>query len=230
MNPNEYQKLAQVTESPVNDEMRSRIKIAYPHLVDRFRQIMTLADEMDAIKRYLFYGKMPTELARKVVVEQMKDDVGYYQVADFAIRLLHSGIGIFTEVGEYLDAIMDLVHVDDDSPEYEKIMLNLREELGDFNWYNALGCNAIAVDLGQVMESNINKLEARYGDKFDAFRSVNRDLGKEMEALQSPNMTGDTITVSCERCGQDFQTSNVKDIWCSGCLKEMEERTPTPEK
>ena len=50
----------------------------------------------------------------------------------------------------------------------------LQKELGDVLWYAALACNALGVQMGDVMEANIAKLRRRYPEGFSAERSRNR--------------------------------------------------------
>lgn len=49
------------------------------------------------------------------------------------------------------------------------------EELGDVAWYLAVLCNAIGSDLDTVMEENLKKLEQRYPEGFDPYRSQHRN-------------------------------------------------------
>ena len=49
------------------------------------------------------------------------------------------------------------------------------EELGDVAWYLAVLCSAIGSDLDTVMEENLKKLEKRYPEGFDPYRSQHRN-------------------------------------------------------
>lgn len=49
------------------------------------------------------------------------------------------------------------------------------EELGDVAWYLAVLCDAIGSDLDTVMEENLKKLEQRYPEGFDPYRSQHRN-------------------------------------------------------
>ena len=44
--------------------------------------------------------------------------------------------------------------------------------------------NELDIPFDDIMEKNIAKLKARYGDKFSEHRATNRDLDKEREALE----------------------------------------------
>ncbi|MFK8137311.1 MAG: nucleoside triphosphate pyrophosphohydrolase family protein [Bdellovibrionales bacterium] len=95
-------------------------------------------------------------------------------------RLLHAGIGLATEGGEFLDALKKHVF-------YGKELdtVNLAEEMGDIFWYCAIISDELGVDFDAVMKTNIDKLKARYGDKFTEEAAENRDLNTERKILES---------------------------------------------
>lgn len=96
------------------------------------------------------------------------------------LRLLHAAIGLCTETGELQDALKKSIF-------YGKPLdrTNLAEELGDVMWYIAIACDALGVSLEGVMEKNIAKLKARYGDKFTQHAALNRNLEAERTILES---------------------------------------------
>lgn len=94
-------------------------------------------------------------------------------------RLLHAGIGISTEAGEFLDALKKHIFY---GKELDKV--NLAEEMGDLFWYMAIVADELGFEFEEVMEKNITKLKARYGDKFSEEKAENRDLDKEREILE----------------------------------------------
>lgn len=94
-------------------------------------------------------------------------------------RLLHGGIGLATEAGEFLDALKKHIFY---GKEIDKV--NLREEMGDLFWYCAIIADQLEVDFSQVMERNITKLKARYGEKFSEDRANTRDLTSERKILE----------------------------------------------
>ncbi len=94
-------------------------------------------------------------------------------------RLLHAGIGLATEAGEFLDALKKHVF-------YGKELdtVNLSEEMGDIFWYCALIADELGVDFSKVMDTNIAKLKARYGEKFSETKAENRNLKAERNILE----------------------------------------------
>lgn len=98
------------------------------------------------------------------------------------IDLLHAGVGLATESGEFLDALKKSIF-------YGKELdtVNLAEELGDLLWYIALALRAVDSDFDTQMYINIEKLKARFPDKFTEFHAENRDLAVERNILEFPN-------------------------------------------
>ena len=93
-------------------------------------------------------------------------------------RLLHAGIGLSTEAGEFLDALKKHIFY---GKELDKV--NLAEEMGDLFWYMAIVADELGFEFEEVMQNNIAKLKARYGDKFTEEKADKRDLNTERDIL-----------------------------------------------
>lgn len=95
------------------------------------------------------------------------------------IRILHAAIGLATEAGEVQDALKKHVF-------YGKPLdtVNIAEELGDIFWYMAIMADALDVSFADIMDKNIAKLKARYGDKFTEGAALNRDIPAERAILE----------------------------------------------
>jgi NTP pyrophosphatase (non-canonical NTP hydrolase) len=85
-------------------------------------------------------------------------------------RLLNAALGLCGEAGEFADTLKKAEFHAHPLDEAE-----LRKELGDVLWYAALACDALGVQLGDVMAANIEKLRRRYPDGFSSARSIDRD-------------------------------------------------------
>ena len=94
-------------------------------------------------------------------------------------RLLHAGIGMATEAGEFLDSLKKHIFY---GKELDRV--NLKEEMGDLFWYLAIACDELGVEFEPLMETNIAKLKARYGEKFTEERAEKRDLETERQILE----------------------------------------------
>ena len=106
---------------------------------------------------------------------------GYVKECNSAsIDLLHASMGIVTEAGELQDALKKHYFY---GKELDKT--NVKEEVGDLLWYCAIILESLDTDFESVMQTNIDKLKARYPNKFTEESAVNRDLNKEREILEN---------------------------------------------
>lgn len=99
-------------------------------------------------------------------------------------RLLHAGIGLSTEGGEFLDALKKHIFY---GKELDRV--NLAEELGDIFWYLAIASDELGIEFETVMNRNIEKLKARYGEKFSEEKAEERDLKTEREILEKQSFS-----------------------------------------
>lgn len=139
---------------------------------DSIRSLQTL----DKFKKHKFYGK---ELDSSLKPKKIQTTVSEFSRDDEAEKILHAMIGIATESGELLEAIYKSKW---GGQNFDKT--NLKEELGDLFWYMAILFREFEFDLEDVLQININKLRARYGEKFSQEGAINRNLDKEREILE----------------------------------------------
>lgn len=105
------------------------------------------------------------------------------------VRLLHAAMGLVTEAGEFMNALKTHIF-------YGKSQdtTNLKEELGDLLWYIAIALNELGEKSFEgIMNTNIAKTKARYGDKFGEMQAKNRDLVKEREILENQGIRFNTV-------------------------------------
>ena len=96
--------------------------------------------------------------------------------ADVAIqRLLTASVGISAESGEFMEIVKKMIF--QGKPCNEDNLEHLKIELGDIMWYVAQACMALEVDMNEVLDTNIKKLEKRYPEgHFSEFYSENRKV------------------------------------------------------
>jgi len=110
------------------------------------------------------------------------DKAHYEDVAKRAFHcaeLVHYTDGLVTESGEIKDMMKK--HIAYGVP---LDLINLKEEIGDLFWYIARICDLQGWTFEEIMDLNINKLQARYPDKFTLDGAVNRDLAVERKILE----------------------------------------------
>lgn len=107
------------------------------------------------------------------------------QLSRVNLRVLHALMGMQTETAELTDAVKRHIFY---GTELDKV--NLVEEIGDIFWYIAILLDELKVDVGDkasfehAMKVNIDKLRARYPNKFTEHDAVNRDLKTERDILE----------------------------------------------
>lgn len=89
--------------------------------------------------------------------------------------LLTAGIGMGSEAGEFQEIVKKIIF---QGKEYnDDTRFHMKRELGDVLWYVANAATALGYSLDEIVEGNIAKLEARYPNGFEVYRSENRAEG-----------------------------------------------------
>jgi len=127
---------------------------------------------LDRMKKAVFYGRVTP------LIEISPGDRPLKATKE-DLQLLHFAMGMVTESAEILEAVYDYIF---NGKELD--VVNIREEIGDLAWYAAIFFRQTESDLEYILETNINKLRARYGEKFSSEKALNRDLDTEREILE----------------------------------------------
>ncbi|HQJ57032.1 MAG TPA: nucleoside triphosphate pyrophosphohydrolase family protein [Caldisericia bacterium] len=93
--------------------------------------------------------------------------------------LLHMALGMQTESAEISDILKKKLAYNKDID-----WINLKEEIGDLMWYIMNLCTFNNFDLEEILQTNINKLRARFPEKFTEEKALNRDLKVERKILE----------------------------------------------
>lgn len=91
---------------------------------------------------------------------------------DMDALLLDGVLGLNGEAGECADIMKKHLY---QGHSLDKV--HLMKELGDCAWYLAIAAHALGYTLNEVFEANVHKLQERYPEGFDEFRSRNRRVG-----------------------------------------------------
>lgn len=189
---NEYIKLATVTEAPVYPVLQ-RLK-DNPEMLELFyedmKKTIAVLQNLDKWKKTLYYGKQyPGFKTKKSWWDKVKSffkkkqklsTIDDTEFGHFTIRLLHGSVGIATESCELMEAIEKYLS----GKEIYIDKVNVREELADVGWYQNVLFDLLETNANDSFELWYQKLEKRYGDKFDAFKANNRDLVAERKLLE----------------------------------------------
>lgn len=82
--------------------------------------------------------------------------------------LHHAVFGLTSEAGEVAGILQKVYQ----GHEFDKE--HIKKELGDCLWMIAEACESLGFDMEDVMQTNIDKLKARYPEGFSADRSLHR--------------------------------------------------------
>lgn len=150
--------------------------VSQPYLAALLGGISSRIDELDKVKKALFYGKGFHAFEAGQTCENLPDLIG----ADGckSVDIIHGIIGKITEAGELAEALLKCF----DGQKLD--IANLLEEVGDGQWYDAIICQAIGTTFDQVQRTNIDKLRARFPNKFTEYDANNRNLGIERQILE----------------------------------------------
>ena len=91
-------------------------------------------------------------------------------------RLLTAAVGMCAEAGEFTEIVKKMIF--QGKPVNEENLYHMKRELGDIMWYIAQACMGLRTSIDEIIEMNVEKLEARYpGGEFDVHFSENRKEG-----------------------------------------------------
>lgn len=144
---------------------------------------------LDAIKKNIFYDKdinaeqwdsNLNTITSMDVFESKHFNLKDSSKLNLDPRLFHAIIGIATESTELVEAVIKAINTGNDIDH-----VNVREELGDLNWYQAIAIDASNANWEDILNKNIAKLKHRYPEKFTSDKAINRDLSTERAILES---------------------------------------------
>ena len=144
---------------------------------------------LDAMKKNIFYGKPIdwNKLAKafddiRFISEKMPCalNADMHDRLDVDPRIFHSIVGICTESGELAELLARTIGF----PENGFDVVNFGEELGDIDWYKAIGTDATGLNPDNILDTVIKKLQKRYPDKFTSDDAINRNVDAERSLLE----------------------------------------------
>ena len=160
-----------------------------------------ISEVLDAFKKNTYYGKefeyqkidtildniiMNAASTRLMMRQfsQMAEEPKNQMIAEVSTfmnpRVLHALLGIFTESGELLNNV--------GKKDDEIDLVNIKEELGDIEYYNALLCDALNIDIEHCYTAVIAKLKSRYPEKFTTGAAIDRDVDAERKILEDASL------------------------------------------
>ncbi len=139
--------------------------------LDHLKRVMTYGDKLRINPPLVTLGMV--ELDEPFSIQESEEQ------REKRLLLAHALLGMITEALELAPILQGLLvgqPID---------QTNLREELGDSNWYMALAEFSMGSDLSSITAANVRKLAKRYkGGVFTSHEALNRDLDAERGELE----------------------------------------------
>ena len=146
------------------------------------RGFIAFGNILDMLKKNIYYGKeidyqtlhqhaaIAWLAASQVDPKENGHNLEKKRPFDVDPRLFHALVGIATESTELIEAL-------DKALKGEELDgVNVKEELGDVNWYQAIAIDTLDADFDTVLNTVIEKLKARFPEKFTSEDAIHRDL------------------------------------------------------
>ena len=129
--------------------------------------------DLETYQEYAYYtasdeSKIFDKFISNLQIEQMETDVNL-------ALLMTSSIGLASEGGEFTEIVKKVLFQGKTMD--QSVRFHMERELGDILSYLSYACNALNINLQQVMEENERKIRARYPEGFSISRSENRAEG-----------------------------------------------------
>lgn len=161
-------------------------RIPLDHFAEVIAKAIAALNELDAIKKTLFYGRdagVPAPAnEHSATLARLPDwlaEDGSEEAQRNAINIVHGIIGKATEAGELLEALAATAV---EGATFDGV--NAIEEVGDGFWYDAILLRALGSNFGEAQTVNIAKLRARFPNAFTEYDANNRDLFEERKILE----------------------------------------------
>ena len=125
------------------------------------------------------YGDFVTKVTSEPSMDQTTLDARMKEIDSSSqiesARLITAALGLGSETGEFVEIVKKMFL--QGKPASEDNIFHMKRELGDIMWYWATACMALKLDPYEVIKENQDKLESRYGEKFEINRSEHRKDG-----------------------------------------------------
>lgn len=148
-------------------------------------EFIAAAERLDKMKKSLFYGRDLPEEALGDPIDQFVGEANTPETHHFDPDILHGIIGIATEAGELVEALVKATFSPPGAAAETFDLVNMAEEVGDVFWYQAILARKAGMSFDQIQRMVIDKLRLRFGDKFTEYDANNRNLDAERQLLDA---------------------------------------------
>lgn len=173
MDQKEYLKASERTEKkfPEGLELTGDNQVVLNFLMS---DLSTIGKAVDHVKRHLIYG---ADMELKPPQSDFTPNAK--QLSNQQAEMLHAALGKVTEGIEFIEMVTESINANKGFD-----VANALEEVGDGMWYDAMVLRLIGSDFDNAAQINIDKLTARFPEKFTQEAALNRDLDTERQILE----------------------------------------------
>jgi len=175
----EYIKLAVRTESRINPKTGVGFTRDERLLHAAIGMVTEVGELLDAIKKHIFYGK---QLDRVNMQEEIGDLCWYVALASDVLNITPEAV--IRGSADVFCQVISIVHVSANCLVFVHNEVAVVNALSDIMGSIFTICEVKSFSLGDILDTNIAKLKARYPDKFDTDKALNRDLKLERKILE----------------------------------------------
>lgn len=186
MESKEYQKKVLRTDVEDYSGFQTRLAENRQTVHTAIRGFMISSGVLDLMKKKIAYDAQPDKLFRidaenSAILLNFNDPIFLDKIAESEklSQLLHYIIGMITECNELMVALTK------GAVTGNLDIINIGEEISDVEWYKSILCERLGLDVGQLLDANIKKLEARYPEKFNNDNANIRNLKVERDILEN---------------------------------------------
>lgn len=160
--------------------------IASAQILDQFKRSVFYKTDIDRTKFTHYAAELRAvaielDMTTDYALAGPRDDLAL--LTDFNTRVAHGIVGTATESGELAEVLLAIIlgePLDD---------VNLKEEIGDVQWYQHVLANAAGTDIDECLAAVVKKLKdkgkGRYAAGYTHEAAINRDTDAERTILES---------------------------------------------
>ena len=202
----EFDYIGEASRTMVDDNFNGDMATAAA-VREVFNHVINAGNRADVLKKAWFYRRgnpigltnakgavFSTELLDRLSESVARNFGGEIHTAEEqaqarreATVILHCVLGVITEAAEMAEAIYKVMFTkpEDGKPAPVFDAVNMTEESGDAKWYLANLARVLGNEWDQDERVNIDKLRARFPEKFSNERANERDLSAERSILEN---------------------------------------------
>jgi NTP pyrophosphatase (non-canonical NTP hydrolase) len=185
MQISEYQKKVLRTDVEDYSGFQKRLKENKTTVHTAIYGFMISSGALDLMKKKIAYDAQPDKLFKvdaqnSATLLNFQNPIFLDKIAESSelSQQFHYVIGAITELNELMVALAKGAI----TGTLDKV--NVGEEIGDVQFYLNAATERLELDMEDILDKNVSKLESRYPEKFSSENATNRDLGKEREILE----------------------------------------------